>query len=81
MFISKLTIMLDIKGYYIELDHNQTQLQQLGEIVRNFLGNNQEEIIRSFKPVLEEAISKLILSVSNDIVKHFTFEEIFPDRT
>jgi len=81
MFISKMTINLDIKGYYIEFDHNQTKLQQLGEIVRNFLGNNQEEIIKNFKPVLEEAISKLIISFANDIIKHFTFEEIFPDRT
>jgi len=74
-------INLDIKGYYIEFDYNQTELQQLREIVRNFLGNNQEEMIKNFKPVLEEAISKLILSFSNDIIKHFTFEEIFPDRT
>ncbi|XP_011706856.1 PREDICTED: juvenile hormone-binding protein-like [Wasmannia auropunctata] len=81
MYISKLTIKLDIKGYYIKLDQNQRELNQLREIVTNFVGNNQEEILRTFRPVLEKAISNEIISISNNIVKHFTYEELFPDRT
>lgn len=80
VFISKMMINLDIKGYNIEFS-NEMNLNQLHEIARNLLGNNQKEIIKNFKPILEEAISKRIISVSNDIVKHFTYEELFPDRT
>lgn len=77
VFISKMTLNLDIKGFYIELERNQNQLRQ---IIRNFVGNNQEEIIRSVKPILENVISRWTISLSNNITKHFTYEELFPDR-
>lgn len=80
VFISKMTLNLDIKGFYMELEQNQNQLNQLREIVRNFIGNNQEEIIRSVKPILEDVISRWTISLSNNITKHFTYEELFPDR-
>jgi len=80
VFISKMMINLDIKGYKVEFS-NEVNQKQIIEIARNFLGNNQKEIIKNFKPILEEAISKRIILVSNDIVKHFTYEELFPDRT
>lgn len=80
VFVSKMKINLDIKGYNIKFS-NETELSQFREIVRNFLGNNQKEIIKNFKPVLEEAITKRVISVSRDLVKHFTYEELFPDRT
>ncbi|KAL6428586.1 hypothetical protein ACFW04_007900 [Cataglyphis niger] len=82
MYMSKIKLNLDIKGYNAKYDElNERELSQLNEIINNFIGNNQEEVIKSFKPVLEEVISKRILLVSNDIVKHFTYEELFPDRT
>lgn len=77
VFISKMILNLDIIGYYIELDQNQNQLR---EIVRNFVGNNQEEIIRSVKPIIEDVISRWAISLFNNITKHFTYEELFPDR-
>lgn len=80
VFVSKMKINLDIKGYDIHFA-NETELSQLREIVRNFVGDNQQEIIKNFKPALEETISKRIISVSNDMVKHFTYDELFPDRT
>ncbi|KAL0101154.1 hypothetical protein PUN28_018778 [Cardiocondyla obscurior] len=79
VFLSKMTLNLDINGYTVEFSNNE-ELGQLREIVNNFVGTNQEQIIRSVKPILEEAITKRIISVSNDIVKHFTYEELFPDQ-
>ncbi|XP_036143989.1 circadian clock-controlled protein daywake-like [Monomorium pharaonis] len=82
VYISKMKVNLDIKGYNMEFDQIQMpQLKQLNEIVRNFLGNNQKEIIRTLKPFLEEVVTKQTISVSNRIVTHFTYEELFPDRT
>lgn len=78
--MSKILLDLDIKNFKDEYENNGN-LGQLQQIIENFIGNNNEEIINTFKPALEEAISKVILSVSNNIVKHFTYEELFPDRT
>lgn len=81
IYISKLNLNIDLKKYNAEFDLNKTELGQFYEIINNLFGNNQDEIIKILKPVLEEAISKYIVSISNDIVKHFTYEELFPDRT
>jgi len=80
-YVSKLKNNIDFKNYNIEFDLSETKLKQFNEIIKNFVGNNQEEIIKILKPVLEETISKRIILISNDIVKHFTYEELFSDRT
>jgi len=79
-YISKLKINIDFKNYNAEFGLSETKLEQFNEIVNNFIGNNQEEIIKILKPVLEETISKRIILISNDIVKRFTYEELFPDQ-
>lgn len=81
IYLSKMKLNLDIKEYDAKYDLNEREYGQLREIISNFIGNNQEEVIKSFKPALEEAASKRFLLVSNNIVKHFTYEELFPDRT
>lgn len=80
IYLSKMKINLDIKGYGAEYGLDDASLSRLNQVISNFIGNNQKEVIEAFKPALEEAIVKRILSLSNDIVKHFTFEELFPDR-
>lgn len=79
VYMSKMKINLDIKGYNAEYGLNNMELNRLNEIISNFIGNNQEEVINAFKPAIEEAVIKRILSLSNNIVKHFTFEELFPE--
>ncbi|CAL1681948.1 unnamed protein product [Lasius platythorax] len=81
MYMSQIKINLDIKEYDAKYDLNEREFGQLNQIINNFIGNNQDEIIKSIKPAIEEVVSKRILLVSNDIVKHFTYEELFPDRT
>jgi len=80
-YLAKIKINLDVKRYDAQYDVENERLDQLREIIRNFLGQNQKEIIKSLKPALEEAASKQIISIANGIVKHFTYEELFPDRT
>ncbi|XP_071555952.1 protein takeout-like [Temnothorax nylanderi] len=80
VYMSKMKINLDIKGYDAEYGLDNTELSRLNQVISNFIGNNQQEVINAFKPAIEEAVVKRILSLSNNIVKHFTFEELFPDR-
>jgi inorganic pyrophosphatase/exopolyphosphatase len=81
MYLSQIKINLDIKRYDAKYDLEEREFGQLNQIINNFIGNNQDEIIKNVKPAIEELVSKRILLVSNDIVKHFTYEELFPDRT
>ncbi|XP_024877743.1 uncharacterized protein LOC112458372 isoform X1 [Temnothorax curvispinosus] len=80
VYMSKMKINLDIKGYDAEYGLDNTELNRLNQLISNFIGNNQQEVINVFKPAIEEAVVKRILLLSNNIVKHFTFEELFPDR-
>jgi len=60
---------------------DNSDLAQFYEIIKNFVGNNRQEIIKILKPVIEAEISRRIILISNNIVKQFTYEELFPDRT
>lgn len=80
VYMSKMKINLDIKGYDTEYGLDNAALSRLNQVISNFIGNNQEEVIKVFKPAIEEEVVKRIISLSNNIVKHFTFEELFPDR-
>lgn len=80
LYLSQIKINLDIKNYDSKYDLNERELGQLNQIINNFIGNNKKEIIETLKPVLEEIVSKRILLLSNNIVKHFTYDELFPDR-
>lgn len=79
MYLSKVTINLILTEHKIEFKNNNSD--QLQEIIKNFIGNNQEEILATVKPALERAVSGTIISISNNIVKHFTYDQLFPDRT
>jgi len=80
VYLGKMKVNLDIKGYTSEYGLNNTELSRLNEVISNFIGNNQQEVISVFKPAIEETIVKRIILLSNNIVKHFTLNELFPDR-
>lgn len=80
LYMSKMKINIDIKDYDATYNLQGSELNRLQEIIDNFIGNNKEEIIKVFKPALEKTVSQIVLSVANDIVKHFTYEELFPGR-
>lgn len=78
--MSKMKMNLDIKGYNAEYGLDNATLNRLNQVISNFIGNNQKEIIKAFKPAIEKEIIKRILLLSNNITKHFTFEELFPEQ-
>ncbi|EGI62094.1 hypothetical protein G5I_09608 [Acromyrmex echinatior] len=80
VYLGKMKINLDIKGYTAEYGLNSTELSRLNEVISNFIGNNQQEVISVFKPAIEETVVKRVILLSNNIVKHFTLDELFPDR-
>lgn len=77
VYMSKMKINLNIKGYDRYGLENQDS-NRVMQLVNNFIGQNQEEVISALKPAIEEIVVKRVLSLSNNIVKHFTFEELFP---
>lgn len=80
LYTSELKTKINVKGYNAEYGLNKNELGQLGEILGGLIGSNQDEFIKRLTPSLEEAISKWLLSISNNIFKIFSYEQLFPDR-
>ncbi|KYN40090.1 hypothetical protein ALC56_05498 [Trachymyrmex septentrionalis] len=80
VYLSKINLKLDFKKLNYIFDMNEKQSTQLNEIISNFFGSNEEEFINKVKPSIQTEISKQILTLANNIVKQFTFDELFPDR-
>lgn len=82
-YVLKLKNNINLKNYNAEFILNRTK-GTFYEILEDFVNDNQDEIIKILKPVLKkrETFSKwVILILMTHIVKHFTYEELFPDRT
>lgn len=73
-------IHLDIKNLNSQLGETDNKTL-MNDIIHNFLGENNKEILKTIIPIIENIISEYIIDRSNSIVKHFTYEELFPDRT
>ncbi|XP_014472046.1 PREDICTED: uncharacterized protein LOC106743061 [Dinoponera quadriceps] len=82
VYLSNIKLDLGIKRYDANVSSfDDAQMATMREIGQHFLGNNQQELLAVLKPILEDVISKQILNFSNKIVRHFTYDELFPDRT
>lgn len=80
VYISEFKINLNVQGYSYDFEMNETESKDLHDILIDFAEKNKKELLKIFKPVLEKEISKRVILISNDIVKLFTYEELFPDR-
>ncbi|XP_018307396.1 uncharacterized protein [Mycetomoellerius zeteki] len=81
VYLSKINLKLDLRNLSYNFDLNENQSAQLNEIISNFFGSNEEEFVNRVTPSIETEFSKQILVLANNIVKRFTFDELFPDRT
>lgn len=81
IYVSELKTNIDIKGYDAQYGLKENELSQLGQILGGLIGSNQEEFLQRLIPLLEEEISKWLISICNDIFKMFSYEQLFPDRT
>ncbi|XP_014210435.1 uncharacterized protein LOC106640805 [Copidosoma floridanum] len=52
----------------------------MSQAINQVLVTSRQEIIDSMTPNIEKTVSKKMLELSNKICKHFTFDELFPDR-
>ncbi|EFN85084.1 Circadian clock-controlled protein [Harpegnathos saltator] len=82
VYVSNINLDIDIKEYKADLSSiNDRDLALMRQLSENVISNNQQEMLRMLKPVLEDVVSKQIFRFANAIVKHFTYDELFPDRT
>ncbi|XP_011879798.1 PREDICTED: uncharacterized protein LOC105568602 [Vollenhovia emeryi] len=79
IYMSKLNVNLDIKTLNTQFG-SESNADQLNLIVSTFIGSNEKELINKAKPIIEKELTKQLLVIANNIVKHFTYDELFPDR-
>jgi len=80
IYVSKINTILDIELFSYDFDDSEKDLVQLHEVIKNTINENEKEIITKVKPSLEGAMSKVGISVINNII-HNRYEQLFPDET
>ncbi|KAH0555235.1 uncharacterized protein LOC123263857 [Cotesia glomerata] len=79
LFFTSAKSKLKIGDYTVKFVPNNTTAA-LSEAINAVLNGNRQEIIDTITPHIEKVISAKILEISNQITKHFTYDELFPDR-
>lgn len=79
IYISKMNLNLNVKNLETKFE-NEKDTNQLNKIISTFVSSNQEEFINRIKSQVAEKISKQILFMANNIIKHFTYDELFPEQ-
>lgn len=79
MFFSSMTTQLGLKEYKLDFKADNFD-KTLQEAVTNALGDSHTEVLQATKPNIEKAISEWCLKMANKICKHFSYDELFPDR-
>ncbi|XP_011498701.1 PREDICTED: uncharacterized protein LOC105362873 [Ceratosolen solmsi marchali] len=81
IYFPSMTTKLMITDYIADFESNDGgKTNPVTEAINSILVSSKEEIITSMTPNLEKAISEKVLNVANRICKHFTYDELFPDR-
>lgn len=80
IYASEIKTYVDIKRYEVQYN-NENEISQLGQILDGLISSNQEEFIQRLTPPLEEEFSKLLVRICNSILKMYTYDQLFPDRT
>ncbi|XP_035728833.1 uncharacterized protein LOC118444560 [Vespa mandarinia] len=80
MYFFSMTTKLDIKDVIINIEPENNTDDTLREIIRNIFNTNKNDMISIILPSIEKSISENVLMISNNIVKHFHYDEILPDR-
>ncbi|XP_076683088.1 putative beta-carotene-binding protein [Andrena cerasifolii] len=78
-YFSSVKTQLSLKKYTVDFEANNLD-KTLQEAVTQALGHSHEEIMEAVRPNLEKAIAERCLTFANNIFKHFTYDELFPDR-
>lgn len=52
----------------------------LSDVVNSAINNNFDIFLKELGPLVEKGISKNFLEISNDILKAFTYNQLFPEN-
>ncbi|XP_046477428.1 circadian clock-controlled protein daywake [Neodiprion pinetum] len=80
LYFPTMTTSLLIKDYTSHFTPRPGPDGALAEGINAALQDNRKEIIPLIKPNLEQVITERVLELSNRICKHFSYDELFPDR-
>lgn len=75
-----MTTKLTVGDYTAKFDPVDGPNSTLSMAINNVLANSRQELIDGTTPNLEKTISTRILGMANKLCKHFTYDELFPDR-
>ncbi|XP_011879930.1 PREDICTED: uncharacterized protein LOC105568682 [Vollenhovia emeryi] len=80
IYVSKANTNFDIldKNFTYEFDDNEKNLVQLHQAIRHTVSENEKEILRKIKPLIEENVSKLVIEIGNNVTYN-RFYQLFPD--
>lgn len=80
MFFPSMTTHLSVKDFTVKFEAVNFD-KTLQQAVTQALGSSHQEILDATRPNIEKAISEKCLEIANKICKHFTYDELFPDRS
>lgn len=80
MYFNAMTSKLTIKDYTANFAPKDGPESPLATAINTALATNRQEFIEGTIPNLEKTISENVLIIANKICKHFTYDELFPDR-
>ncbi|CAK9833903.1 Putative beta-carotene-binding protein [Anthophora retusa] len=79
IYFPSMTTRLNVKDFTVKFEVTNFD-KTLQEAVSQALGSSHQEVLEATTPNIEKAISERCLELANKICKHFTYDELFPDR-
>lgn len=80
MFFYSITSKVYIKDYEIDFKPIGDTDKTLTTAINTALTDSKAEILANTTPNIEKTVSEVLLEISNNICKHFSYDELFPDR-
>ena len=78
-YYSSFNVKLTVTDFDVEF-RGQSIDKTLGEAIEQTIRQNKKELLEASIGNLEKAVSKRCLEIINNFSKHFTYDEVLPDR-
>jgi len=79
IYASKVSSNVNIAAFKYKFDDSEKELLQLHQAISNVVDSNTQDIIDKVRPVIEERISQIIISLFNGISRS-NYEKLFPEN-
>ncbi|XP_034934978.1 uncharacterized protein [Chelonus insularis] len=80
LYFTGMTCKMKIADYKCNFTPYDKSSTTLADAINTVINSNRQEVLETFIPILEKAISTRVLEISNKICKNFTYDELFPDH-